>query len=340
MKKQLVRLGVACNNSHFRTVIHRIMEGDQNCCKILWTAQSAKETLERCRHKSPDLILMDTEMSSSSAIIITLQEELATSVLIVTPSVDNHSTQIFKAIGDGAVDAVCVKEFSDIQTGSLGLELLKKIKKVKVLIESRGIDTDVRFAELKAPDGPVPPLIAMGASTGGPKALSTVLTDLPKKFSPALVMVQHLDTQFASEMATWLCRITGHEIRVPKEGERIEGGRVYFIGGDDHAIVGSDLAFHYIRDDHLPFHPSVDVFFRSLKNHWPKKGTAVLMTGMGRDGAKGLLLLKKNGWYTIAQDEATSVVFGMPGQAIKLGAAKVVLPLEEISAKLKAKFDI
>jgi two-component system, chemotaxis family, response regulator WspF len=111
-----------------------------------------------------------------------------------------------------------------------------------------------------------------------------------------------------------------------------EVNTIYIAGTNDHLVIGSDLAFHYVvepKDN--PYRPSVDAFFLSIVQHWPGKGVAVLLTGMGRDGAQGLLELRKAGWHTIAQDEKTSVVYGMPKAAAQIDAAREILPIEKIA---------
>jgi two-component system, chemotaxis family, response regulator WspF len=111
-----------------------------------------------------------------------------------------------------------------------------------------------------------------------------------------------------------------------------EANTIYIAGTNDHLIMGDDLAFHYVAEPKdNPYRPSVDAFFLSIAHHWPGKGVAVLLTGMGRDGAQGLLSLRKAGWYTIAQDEKTSVVYGMPKAAAQIDAAKEILPIERIA---------
>ncbi len=179
--------------------------------------------------------------------------------------------------------------------------------------------------------------MAIGASTGGPNALAEVLADLPKKWNAAVVVIQHVDVAFAPGLARWLREKTGHPVAIVDAGAHPEPGQVLLAGTNDHLVLDSSARFAYTDEprDHC-FRPSVEVFFRSAAAYWSTGGVAVLLTGMGRDGAAGLLSLRQRGWPTIAQDEATSVVFGMPRAAAEVGAAEQVLPVSAIGAAIVA----
>lgn len=179
----------------------------------------------------------------------------------------------------------------------------------------------------------LPPILAIGASTGGPKALADILSALPENFPAAVVVVQHMDPDFNAGLNAWLKDQSVLPVTVVRPGERLLAGRVYLAKGGDHLVIGSDRLMHYTAepvDD--PFHPSVNALFESLARLKPLSGVAVLLTGMGRDGAQGLMALRRAGWNTIAQDAGTCAVYGMPKAAMELGAAEMVLPLPNIAA--------
>ncbi len=164
------------------------------------------------------------------------------------------------------------------------------------------------------------PLVAIGSSTGGPNALAEILSTLPKTWNATTVLIQHVDSAFASGLARWLRDKTGHDVVIATDHARPEPGRVYLAATNDHLTLNSTARFTYTTEPReLNFRPSIDVFFHSVAACWPSGGVAVLLTGMGRDGAAGLLRLRLNGWCTIAQDEATSVVYGMPRAAAEVG---------------------
>ncbi|MBW1869904.1 MAG: chemotaxis response regulator protein-glutamate methylesterase, partial [Deltaproteobacteria bacterium] len=181
----------------------------------------------------------------------------------------------------------------------------------------------------------VPPLIVIGSSTGGPKALAEVLSCLPKELGAGIVIAQHVDCEFSGDLADWLNAQTDLTVRLVSEGRRPASGNVFLAGSNDHLIFSPDLTLVYTTEPvNIPFRPSVDVFFKSVARLWPSKGVGVLLTGMGRDGAEGLSALRQAGWYTIAQDEATSVIYGMPKAAKELGAADDILPIGEVAPAL------
>jgi two-component system response regulator WspF len=177
------------------------------------------------------------------------------------------------------------------------------------------------------------PLLALGASTGGPEAIAQVLAALAPRPPVPVVVVQHLAADFAPGFATWLQGRTGLSVRLAQEGTAPEVGQVDIASSNDHLILGRDQRFAYTPEPKAyPYRPSVNVLFESLATVGPRSGVAVLLTGMGSDGARGLGSLRKLGWHTIAQDEATSVVYGMPRVAAEMNAAVEVLPLPQIGA--------
>jgi two-component system response regulator WspF len=178
-------------------------------------------------------------------------------------------------------------------------------------------------------------LVIIGASTGGPTALAEVLSQIPEDLPAAFVLIQHVDVQFASDFAKWLNGRTHLHVRSAVPGCRPEVGTAWLAATNDHLIMAPDQSLDYSRDPIECFYrPSVDVFFKHAVSCWPYTGVATLLTGMGRDGAEGMLQLKKAGWFTIAQDADTSVVYGMPKAAKEMGAAEEILPLTGIASAI------
>ena len=178
-------------------------------------------------------------------------------------------------------------------------------------------------------------LVAIGASAGGPGALARLLAGIPKHFPAAIVIVQHVDRQFAAGMAAWLSRESLLPVRVAEEGDRIRAGTVLLAATNDHlSLTAGDRLGYLAEPIGSVYRPSIDVFFDSIRACWKGQAVGVLLTGMGDDGAKGLKSLRDEGHHTIAQDQATSAVYGMPKAAMALGAAVDILPLERIAARL------
>jgi chemotaxis response regulator CheB len=178
-------------------------------------------------------------------------------------------------------------------------------------------------------------LVAIGASAGGPAALAVVLKGLPKDFSAAIVIIQHVDIQFATGMAEWLSQHSALPVRVAAEGDRLVAGSVLIAGTQDHMrLIAADRLGYTPEPREYVYRPSVDVFFQSVSQHWRGGAIGVLLTGMGRDGAIGLKALRNRGYHTIAQDAGSSAVYGMPKAAAKLEAAVEILPMADIASRL------
>jgi two-component system chemotaxis response regulator CheB len=179
-------------------------------------------------------------------------------------------------------------------------------------------------------------LIALGASTGGPSALVSVLRDIPSRTALLVLVVLHIDEPFGSAFAEWLSEQTPHKVEFARGGEPVENGgsRVLMAPPGRHLLLeGSRLALSLAPERHS-CRPSIDTLFESIARHAGQRSAAALLTGMGRDGAAGLLAIRQAGGFTIAQDEETSVVFGMPREAALLGGASRVLPLGDIGSCL------
>ncbi len=302
--------------------------------EVAWVARDGAEAVAQCARNLPDLVLMDLIMPVMDGVEATRRIMKATpcAILVVTATVAGHAAKVFEAMGFGALDAVCTPVLGRDGRIDGGNELLKKVSAI-----GRLIGKDAPVIDIAAPAGggrlAAPgPLVAIGASTGGPKALASVLSALPARLAAPVVVIQHVDVQFAQGLAEWLAAQTPLAVSLAGEGAVIKPGRVYVAGTNDHLVVGPDLALHYTPDPReYPYRPSADAFFLSLLRHWPRPGVAVLLTGMGRDGARGLLTLRQAGWHTIAQDRASSVIYGMPRAAAELNAAVEILPVHAIA---------
>lgn len=304
--------------------------------EVAWVAQDGAQAVEKCGADTPDLVLMDLIMPVMDGVEATrrIMKESPCAILIVTATVTGNSSRVFEAMGHGALDAVNTPVLGPAGGVEGGDALLSKIATISRLIGKAGTarTRPPRPGLVSAADR-LPPLVAIGSSTGGPKALAEVLSRLPEGFGGAVVIVQHVDAQFAPGMAAWLNEQTPLRVRAAFEGCHPEPGTAWLAVTNDHLILSSGLTLGYSSEPkEFPYRPSVDVFFKSLAAHWPRKDVAAVLTGMGRDGAEGLLALRQRGWRTLAQDEATSVVYGMPKAAAEVGAAGAILPIEGIAA--------
>ena len=306
--------------------------------ELIWSAKNGIQAVERCEQETPDLMLMDLRMPGLDGAEATRQI-MATSpcaILIVTGSVSNNTSKIFEAMGYGALDVVSTP------VGDTVGPLLKKMATITAFIGKSIRRESVGTPGLRSLSGvaKLPPLIVIGASTGGPRAIAQILQALPPDCPAAIVIVQHIDQQFAPSLTSWLSMQSQLSVRLVVEGTRMRAGNVYVATGGQHLVMGADYALRYLNNDFLqdefrtPYRPSVDVFFNSVAKNWPQKGQAVLLTGRGRDGAMWLKSLRSAAWHTIAESEESCVVYGMPRAAVENGAAGQILPIQKISQAL------
>jgi len=311
--------------------------------EVAWTAADGIEAVDKCARDTPDLILMDLIMPLMDGAQATraIMKRSPCAILLVTATVTGNADKVFEALSWGALDAVATPVLG-ARGGFEGAEmLLKKIAILGQLVAhaKRSSVPALPVMPAAAEPGWPPRLVAMGASTGGPNAVAIILRNLPEDLSAALVVVQHLDEQFAPGLVDWLGDQTGLPVTLIREGMAPEPSQVFVAGTNDHLVVGPDLRFHYTPDpvDYV-YRPSVDELFLSLDRYWPEPGLACLLTGMGKDGAQGLLALRQAGWRTIAQDEKTSIVYGMPRAAMEIHGASESLPVDSIAAAILEEF--
>lgn len=306
--------------------------------QIPWIARDGAEAVRKCAEDRPDMILMDLLMPVMNGVEATrlIMRDTPCPILVVTATVDGNIGLVFDAMGHGALDAVNTPVLSKNSELEGAAALLRKIETIGHLIDHPGqAPAGTAIHEPAFPTSPLPALVVLGASTGGPAALAEIFTRLPKDFPAASVIIQHVDQQFAPDLASWLGNRSGLSVKVATPGCRPEPGLTWLAGTNDHLVMTRHGTLEYCREPEDYFYrPSADVFFKSVAQNWPAVGVGILLTGMGRDGGAGLLALRKAGWQTIAQDQRTSVVYGMPRAAAELGAAAKILPLPDIAAAI------
>ena len=307
--------------------------------EIAWTAADGVEAVAMAKRDRPDLILMDLIMPHLDGVQATRQimASAPCAILVVTATVSGNISLVYEAMGFGALDAVDTPMLGPAGEVSGAGALVEKIGMIAKIVGSAETRRPARPATPAAP----PKLVVVGASTGGPKAISDLLAPLPHDWNVAVVIVQHVDVAFSQGLAKWLGDRTGRAVRVAEHGQQPVAGDVLLAGTNDHLILSKARSLEYCEEPReVFFRPSVDVFFESVADHWPQTGVALLLTGMGKDGAKGLLKLRARGWHTMAQDEASSVVWSMPKAGIDLGAACEVLPVAQMARSLASRMAV
>jgi two-component system response regulator WspF len=335
-----MRIGIVNDSLIARVALQRAVASVPEH-QVAWMAKDGAEAVAMARADRPDLILMDLVMPVVDGVEATRQIMAGSpcAIVVVTSSVSGHMGRVYEAMGLGALDAVDTPNLGPSGDLAGARVLLDKIETVAKLI-GRGSRPFLASEVLPLPPpradlAPSWPLVAIGSSTGGPAALAEILTNLPDTRDSAVVIVQHLDLAFFPGLATWLGERTGRRVDQVVPGERPMPGQILLAATTDHLVLDESRHLRYAAEPvAMVFRPSVDVFFRSVARYWPEPGVAVLLTGMGRDGAAGLLALRRAGWLTIAQDETSSIIWGMPGAAVQLGAADRVLPLSEIAGAI------
>jgi len=305
--------------------------------EVAWTAADGVEAIAMAKRDRPELILMDLLMPHMDGAQATRQIMAAApcAILVVTATVSGNISLVYDAMGYGALDAVDTPMLGPGGEVTGAGALVEKIGTIAKLV---GVTGDPRRSPRRAASATPPRLVVVGASTGGPKAISDLVFPLPREWNVAVIVVQHVDVAFAPGLAKWLGDRTGHAVRVIEHGQEPMAGDVLLAGTNDHLVMTKAKTLEYRQEPRdVFFRPSVDVFFESVADFWPQAGTAVVLTGMGRDGAKGMMKLRSRGWHTIAQDEATSVVFSMPKAAIDAGAACEVLRIDQMPRVIAAR---
>lgn len=334
-----MRIGIVNDMALAREALRRAVESSPGL-KAVWAAKDGVEAVQLNEKDPPDLILMDLFMPHMDGAEATrrIMKSRPTPILVVTATVSGNIGKVYEAMGHGALDAVDTPTLGQKGEVEGASRLLAKIKVVERLIAGPVEMVRKEVGETKIISLQPARFVLLGASTGGPTAIRDVLLGMPKPLQASVVVVQHMDAAFAPGLASWLAEHTGLDVQIAKDGNMPMPGNVLVAGTNDHMILDSTGRLRYTAEPlAVVYRPSVDVFFESVARHGPTYGVAVVLTGMGRDGAIGLLRLRKQGWHTIAQDEKTSVVWGMPRAAAETGAAREVLPLGSIAAAVKSR---
>lgn len=321
--------------------------GAYDFISILGTASDGDMAIKKARELKPDIILLDIEMpvmDGLTALPILVKENPEAKVIIVSSLTSVGSKTTIQALSLGATDFVAKPSARSLGGNKevVENELISKIRilgrrRVKTIVETKD---RVRFANVKLEkEKPRPEILVIGASTGGPHALGVVLPKIRISYPIPIVIVQHMPPLFTRLLAERLEKETGRTCKEAQEGEKLEPGHIYIAPGDFHLVIGvnnkSEKIFHLNQLAPVNFcRPAVDPLFESAAKVYGRNLAGAVLTGMGEDGKRGSEAIRNAGGFIIAQDEGTSVVWGMPGSVVKNGFANNVLPLDEIGSFL------
>ena len=356
MNGHRIRVLVIEDSIRLRARIVKTLSADPGI-EVLAQAADGRAAIDLCLQLRPDVVTMGLLLPGITGLAATeqLMQRCPTPILISSAATDpDELLNTVAALAAGAVDVLerpraGVTEEADWDRRLISrVKLVARIQVITHLNRRAGQRTELpeppstrrppaRLEPLVLPSEPnVPSIVALGASTGGPAAVATVLSGLTPDFSLPVLLVLHVSDAFGPAIASWLKGVTGRRVRLAESGEPISdlGGQVIMAPPGQHLATRHGLLVLNRERERHSCRPSVDVLFESLAAEFGGRLVACLLTGMGKDGATGLLDVHRHGGVTIAQDEASSVVFGMPGEAIRLGAAQLVLPVDEIGPAL------
>lgn len=349
-----IKILIVDDSALVRKVLKEILDEDETL-EVVGTASDAWSAMQQIKKLQPDVLTLDIVMPGMDGLdfLERLMKSNPMPVVMVSTLTGQDTEQTFRALALGAVDVIAkpsldVREKLDEMSAQI-------IDRVKAAGQARIKNSSQRFLESPKTAMPVlsrparladrstdEPIIAIGASTGGTEALQTVLTPLPAN-SPAILVVQHMLAHFTAPFAQRLDRACQMHVKEAQEGDRVETGTIFIAPGGRHMVIVRQADHFVIQLQDGPMvhrvRPSVEVLFQSMATQVGKRGIGVILTGMGADGAEGLLAMKRAGARTVAQDQESCVVFGMPKMAIKAGGVDQVLPLVEIPGRLVAMVD-
>ena len=337
-----VRVLIVDDSAVVRKVLTQELSKERGI-KVVGTAPDPYIARDKIIKLKPNVLTLDIEMPRMDGLTFLkkLMRYYPLPVIVLSALTEKGGELAMEALSLGALD-VMAKPTGSYSVGDVAVQLADRIRavaniKVEKKNSKRGpinqVQKKLSSASLAKTSGKI---IAIGASTGGTEAIKEVLLPMPPS-APGMLVVQHMPAKFTASFADRLneqCEIT---VKEAEDGEHVVTGKALIAPGNYHMVLRRSGARYYVRvtDGPMVHHqrPAVDVLFKSVAKYAGRNAVGILLTGMGADGAEGLLMMKEAGARTIAQDEKTCVVFGMPKEAIKLGAAEKVVPLKSITSR-------
>jgi two-component system chemotaxis response regulator CheB len=320
-----------------REILRDFFEGDENF-KVVGEAADGQEGFEKIMSLNPDLVTLDIEMPKMNGleVIEEVMKKMTIPIVVITDH-DNAKTA-YEATLRGALEFYAKDTFTVNLNPQKRQEIYETLKRISG-IKSKNNVASIENISFNLPDKRLVHAVAIASSTGGPKALSKLFSLIPADFPVPIFLVQHNSEGFDASFAQWLDTFTSLKVKIAEEGEKPEAGSIYIAQTGRHLeLYGTDiqnLAMRYNNDEpENNQKPSADVLFRSAAISLKKSVISVVLTGMGSDGADGTRMIREHGGITLAQDEETSLIYGMPKASVETGCVDMVLPLEKIPEEL------
>lgn len=353
-----IRVIVVDDSAFMRVALRKIIEEDGDQIQVIGTAKNGEEALEMIRSLSPDLVTMDVEMPVMDGLttLKRIMSEMPLPVLMISALTEEGAEATFEALELGAVDFIPKggRTQAELSIDKIGMQLRQKIRAIVHQNRTRRLSFG-GFTRLQraASDGQGSPsfhresvkrqsrcqLVTIGVSTGGPMALNMLIPRLPEDFASSLLVVQHMPPTFTQSFAKRLDKNSRVRVKEAADGDTVDPGCVYIAPGGIHMRVENNHSERLrIRLDHEPSHllfiPSVDVMMNSIAEIFRGCILGIIMTGMGQDGLEGMTSIKEKGGVTLAQEESSCVVYGMPKACIARGIIDKVVDLERLSIEI------
>ena len=344
----MIRVLIVDDSAFMRRLLTKVLEPYEDI-EVVATAMDGVFALDKIERleQSPDVITLDLEMPrlDGMSTLKRIVDKHQLPVVLVSAHTSKGAQVTFDALAAGAVDFITKPDrIFSFPVASLGKDLVAKIRvaaRAKIRRPgTRATPPSPRPRVLDARAAPARDVVGIAVSTGGPNALSTLLAEIQSGFQPALLIVQHMPEGFTGQFAERLARLARIEVREAADGDTVTAGCALVAPGGRHMVVEREKARVTVRLTHADpvggHRPSADVLFRSIAEVVGVKSVGMILTGMGEDGAEGISAIQEAGGHTLAQDESSSVVYGMPKAAIERGVVDRVLPLSEMAGYLNS----
>lgn len=336
-----IKVLVVDDSSLVRKIVTDILSQDP-AIKVVGTANNGKTAIQMNQELDPDVITMDIEMPvlDGLAALGHIMSTKPKPVVMLSVLTLHGADATFRALELGAVDFIPKpSSMLSASVDEIGGQLIKKVKTAAAtkIIKKTAPEVSVKVQKIESRTVS-DKVVAIGTSTGGPSALITLFKSIPDNFPSPVLVVQHMPEGFTTAFSKRLDESSALKVKEAQDGDDVLPGHGYIAPGHSHMAItkkGSGYKIRVFQADKVSGHmPSIDVLFNSMAEHVGSNTVGVIMTGMGRDGAEGLKKIRQTGGYTMAQDEETSVVFGMNRVAVELGAVNEVVPLAEIAPRI------